>query len=71
MSKAVTDVETRYPNIERELLAVMYGCEMLHTYLSGHCFTLNTDHKPLESIHLKHLTAAPVRLERMLKRPTI
>ena len=67
-SKALTDVETRYSNIERELLAVVYGCEKFHTYLFGHSFTVNTDHKPLESLHLKHLTAAPLRLQRMLLR---
>ena len=42
-SKALTDVETRYVNIERELLAVVYGCEKFKTYLFG---------------QLKHLTAA-------------
>ncbi|KAL9956099.1 hypothetical protein ACROYT_G037526 [Oculina patagonica] len=67
-SKALTDVETRYANIERELLAVVYGCEKFHTYLFGHSFTVHSDHKPLESIHLKHLTAAPPRLQRMLLR---
>ena len=67
-SKALTDVESRYANIERELLAVVYGCEKFHTYLYGRSFTVHTDHKPLESIHLKHLTAAPPRLQRMLLR---
>ena len=67
-SKALTDVETRYANIERELLAVVYGCERFHTYLFGRSFTVQTDHKPLESIHLKHLTSAPPRLQRMLLR---
>ena len=32
-SKALTDTESRYANIERELLAVVYGCERFHTYL--------------------------------------
>ena len=67
-SKALTDVEARYANIERELLAVVYGYEKFHTYLYGRSFTIHTDHKPLESIHLKHLTAAPPRLQRMLLR---
>ena len=67
-SKAVTDVESRYANIERELLAVVYGYEKFHTYLYGRSFTIHTDHKPLESIPLKHLTAAPPRLQRMLLR---
>ena len=61
-------MKTRYANIERELLAVVYGCEKFHTYLFGQSFTVNTDHKPLESIHQKHLTAAPPRLQRMLLR---
>ena len=67
-SKAVTDVESRYANIERELLAVVYGCEKFHTYLYGRSFTVHTDHKLFESIHLKHLTATPPRLQRMLQR---
>ena len=67
-SKALTDVESRYANIERELLAVVYGCEKFHTYLYGRSFTVHTVHKPVESIHLKHLTAAPPRLQRMLLR---
>ena len=67
-SKAVTDVESRYANIERELLAVVYGYEKFHTYLYDRSFTIHTDHKPLESIPLKHLTAAPPRLQRMLLR---
>ncbi|KAL9964953.1 hypothetical protein ACROYT_G028670 [Oculina patagonica] len=67
-SKSLTDVETRYANIERELLAVVYGGEEFHTYLFGHSFTVHSDHKPLESIYLKHLTAASPRLQRMLQR---
>ena len=50
------------------MLAVVYGCERFHTYLFRRNFTVHSDHKPLESIHLKHLTAAPPRLQRMLLR---
>ena len=67
-SKALTDVETRYANVERELLAVVYGSERFHTYLFGRSFTVNDDHKPCESIYLKHFTTAPPRLQRMLLR---
>ncbi|GFR78197.1 retrovirus-related Pol polyprotein from transposon 297 [Elysia marginata] len=67
-SKALTDEETRYANIERELLAVVHGCERFHTYFYGQAFTVESDHKPLKSIHLKHLKAAPSRLQRMLLR---
>ena len=32
-SKALTDTEKRYAGIEREMLAVVYGCDRFHTYL--------------------------------------
>ena len=61
-SKALTDVETRYVNLERELLTVVDGFEKFHTYLFGHSFTVNTYNKLLEKIHLKHLTATHARI---------
>ena len=60
------DTETCYANIERELLAIVYGCEKFHTYLYGRTFIMETDHKPLEMISLKNLTVAPAHLQRML-----
>ena len=56
-SKALSDNETRYANIERELLVVVYGCQWFHTYLFGRSFVAECDHKPLESIELKNLIA--------------
>ena len=67
-SKSLSDTERRYANIEREMLAVVYGCERFHTYLYGKPFVVHSDHKPLEMIHLKNLHAAPPRLQRMLLR---
>jgi len=61
-SKALTDVETRHVNLERELITVVYGFEKFHTYLFGRSFTVNTYNTPLETIHLKHLTAAHRRI---------
>ena len=34
-SKLLTKTETRYSNIEREMLAVAYGLEKLHYYAYG------------------------------------
>ena len=65
-SKSLTDTETCYANIERELLAIIYGCKKFHTYLYGRTFIMEMDHKPLEMISLKNLTAAPACLQRML-----
>ena len=67
-SKSLTDTESRYANIERELLAVVFGCERFHMYLYGQPFTVHSDHKPLEMIQLKNLHSAPPRLQRMLLR---
>ena len=67
-SKSLTPAESRYANIERELLAVVYGCEKFHTYLYGRSFVVESDHRPLEQIHKKNLAMAPPRLQRMLLR---
>ena len=34
-SRALTDAETRYAQIEKELLAVVYGLEKFHTLTQG------------------------------------
>ena len=58
-SKALTDTEQRYANIERELLAVVFGCTRFHTYIYGAKFTVESDHKPLENIQHKSLANTP------------
>ena len=65
-SKSFTDTETRYANIERELLAIVFACQQFNTYVLGRPFTVESDHKPLEMIHQKSLASAPPRLQRML-----
>ena len=47
---------------------VVFGCERFYNFLFGQDFIVESDHKPLESIHLKHLSSAPARLRRMLLR---
>ena len=65
-SKSLTGAESRYVNIERELLAIIFACIWFNTYLQGHRFTVQSDHKPLEMIHLKSMHNGPPRLQRML-----
>lgn len=67
-SRALTDTQSRYSNIEREMLAIVFGCERFHHLLYGKSFTVITDHKPLVTIHQKPIHAAPARLQRMLLR---
>ena len=38
-SKSLTDTETRYTNIERELLAIVFTCQLFNTYVLGRPFT--------------------------------
>ena len=58
-SKSLMDVETRYANIERELLAIVFACQCISTYLLGRSFIAESDHKPLEMIAMKNLANAP------------
>ena len=66
IQKHLTDAETRYANIERELLAIIFACQHFSTYLLGRSFVAESDHKPLEMIAMKNLANVPPRLHRML-----
>ena len=65
-SKTLTECQSRYSNIEREMLAIVHGIQRYHTYLYGRRFKVITDHKPLVTICAKAQHAAPPRLQRML-----
>ncbi|RVE62485.1 hypothetical protein OJAV_G00157530 [Oryzias javanicus] len=67
-SRALTDCQKRYAQIEKELLAIVFGCEKFHQYLYGRHVHVESDHKPLEVIFKKSLLSAPARLQRMLMR---
>ena len=61
-SKALNSAQSNYPNIDREMLAVVFGINRFHMYLYGRSFRVLTDHKPLEMISKKPLLRAPPRL---------
>ena len=68
-SRALSAAETRYAQIEKELLAIIFACEHFEPYVYGRdMIRVESDHKPLESIFLKPLNSAPKRLQRMLLR---
>lgn len=67
-SRALTQTEERYAQIEKELLAVVFGMEKFETYTYGRKVVVESDHKPLEIICRKNLLSAPKRLQRMLLR---
>lgn len=46
-SRALSSTEQRYSRLEREALAVLFGCERHHLYQYGSQFSVLTDHRPL------------------------
>jgi hypothetical protein len=64
-SRTLTPAEQNYSQIEKELLAQVFGLEHNHQYVYGRKVTLYTDHKPLVSISKKPLATAPKRLQRL------
>ena len=49
-SKALSTTEAKYPQTQREALAVVWGVEKFHFYLIGRFFNLVVDHQPLAFI---------------------
>ncbi|KAJ0183794.1 hypothetical protein K1T71_000217 [Dendrolimus kikuchii] len=68
-SKALTDVQMRYSQIEKELLAICFGVEKFKQYLIGrNSVRVETDHKPILGVMNKALCKVPARLQRMMMR---
>ena len=67
-SRALSQTETRYAQIEKECLAIVFALEKFHQYTFGRLTTVYSDHKPLEMIVKKPLNKAPKRLQGMLLR---
>ena len=65
-SKALTEVEGCYANNEWEMLVVVFGAEQFKTYVYGRPFTIESNHKPSESIIQKRLADTPAQLQHML-----
>jgi len=65
-SKAMNETQQNYAQIEKELLAIVFGCKRFHQYIYGKRVVIETDHKPLEAIFNEPLSQAPSRLQRML-----
>ena len=68
-SRNLSQVEQRYAQIEKECLAIVFACAKFSQYITRRAvITIETDHKPLQSIFKKSLLTAPSRLQRMLLR---
>jgi transposase InsO family protein len=67
-SRSLTKTEVNYSQIEKELLAVVFGFERFHAYTFGRQVLVESDHKPLESLLKKNIQNVPARLQRMAMR---
>ena len=67
-SRTLSNVECRYAQIEKELLAVVFACERFSYHVCGREITIRNDHRPLEAIITKSIHATTPRLQRMLLR---
>ena len=67
-SRALTDSETRYAQIEKELLAIVFAANKFHHYIYGTSVEVESDHKPLESILKKPIHQASPRIQIMMLR---
>ena len=67
-SRALTEAEENYAQIEKELLSIVYGMQKFHQFTYGRPVTIHNDHKPLQAIQKKPLSKVPMRLQRMLMR---
>lgn len=65
-SKALTECQTRYAQIEKELLAICFGLDRFYQFIFGKKVIVETDHQPLLAIFKKPLNKTPARLQRML-----
>ena len=63
-SRALTDVERRYCQTEREPLAIVWSCEQFHLYFYGNPFKMVSVHKPLEVTWNNPRSKPPARIER-------
>ena len=67
-SKSLSKGQQQYSQIEKELLAIVFGCERFHQYLYGKVVNVETDHKPLVNQLNKTLHTTPARIQRLLIR---
>ena len=67
-SRSLIDAESRYSNLEREMLAVAWAVNHYRQYVYGRRFKIVSDHSPLQQIIKKDIRAVTTRLQRLLLR---
>ena len=64
-SRVLTQSEQNYAQIEKELLAIVFGLTRFRQYVYGRAVIIDSDHKPLQALYSKPLALVPKRLQRM------
>ena len=67
-SRALSNAERNWAQIEKEALAVVFGLERFDQYTYGREVIVKNDHKPLMNIFKKPLSQAPKRLQNLIIR---
>jgi transposase InsO family protein len=67
-SRSLTDAETRYSQIERELMATVFALERFHHYVAGDRVLVETDHAPLLGLLKKPMFDQSLRLQKLRMR---
>ena len=65
-SRALSEAEQNYAQIEKEYLSIVFATKKFHNFIYGRKVIVQTDHKPLVSIHKKNVAnVLSSRLQRM------
>ncbi|GBN21125.1 Retrovirus-related Pol polyprotein from transposon 17.6 [Araneus ventricosus] len=65
-SATLSEAQSRYSQIEKELLAIVHACEHFHYYVFGQHVEIETDHKPLLGLIHRPFENISPRLQRLL-----
>ena len=66
-SRVLNTAERNYPQIERELLGIVFGVTKFRLFVLGRKFILQTDHKPITKICNEHENVTQLASNRIKK----
>ena len=65
-SRALSNAEKNYQNLERETLGTIWRMEQFHYFLHGKPFILETDQKSLLSVYRKHMVNISPLIQKLI-----
>lgn len=64
-SRSLTETETRYPIIDKEMLGICFALKKFHNFVYGRKISIKTDHAPLVAICNKDFYKVSPRLQKL------